>query len=79
MAQTNLDTIKEGSLVYDVSLPPQCLGEHQRAPVHPIGYLPQPLPPVVDGVHGRYVSQKGLGSADVAGGLASADVLLSSL
>ena len=65
--------------MYYVSLPPQSLSQHQGAPMHSIGYLPQPLPPMVDGIHGRYVGQEGLSGADVAGGLASTDVLLPSL
>ncbi|KAK1244515.1 hypothetical protein MKX07_003314 [Trichoderma sp. CBMAI-0711] len=43
------------------------------------GHLPQLLGAVVDGVHGRHVGQKSLGSADVARGLFSSNVLLSRL
>ena len=50
-----LDGVEEGALVDDVPLSPEGLGQDQRAPVDPPGDLPQPLLPVVDGVHGGHV------------------------
>ena len=43
------------------------------------GHIFQALRPVVDSIHGRDVSKKCLGSADVRGGLVPADVLFSGL
>ena len=65
--------------MHDVSLPSESLRQDQRAPVNSIGNLLQSVPPVIDGVHRWYVGQESLGGTDVAGGLASSDVLLSSL
>lgn len=47
--------------------------------VDAVGNALQTLGTVVDPVHGGHVGQQCLGGADVAGGLVSADVLLSGL
>ncbi len=47
--------------------------------MHSVGYLPEPLVPMIDGIHGRDVGQEGLAGADVAGSLVTTNVLLSSL
>ncbi len=47
--------------------------------MHSVSNLLEPIWAMVDGIHGRDVGQEGLGGADVAGSLVSANVLLSGL
>ncbi len=57
----------------------QALGQDGGEPVGAPGDRPQPLGPVVDGVHTGHDGEQHLGRADVAGGLLPADVLLPGL
>ena len=47
--------------------------------MHAVGDVSEALGSVVDGVHGSNVCQQSLRCADVAGGLVTADVLLTCL
>ncbi len=54
-------------------------GQVRGHPVHPLGDLPQPLRPVVNGVHRGHDGEQDLRGADVARGFVAADVLLAGL